>query len=65
MKWIELNDGTLLNLENVAHIEMFCYESGTTDLRYTHAYGNATECFETMEEAQERLDNLKKLLLAD
>lgn len=65
MKWIKLNDGALLNLENVAHIEMFCYESGMADIRYTHAYGSTTECFETIKEAQERLDFLETLLSAN
>lgn len=65
MKWIKLNDGELLNLESVARIEMFYYESGMADIRYTHAYGSTTERFETIKEAQERLDFLETLLSAN
>lgn len=65
MKWIELNDGSLLNLEKVVSIDIFCYESQLADIIYMQAPMNVCEHFQTLEEAKERLDNLKKLLLAD
>lgn len=62
MKWIELNDGRLINLEKVELISVeertkksiVCYETNS-DLN--------KEIFETLEEAENRMNMLKQMLI--
>lgn len=61
MKWIELNDGDLINLDAVASIiageksNRVCYDAETETI--------ATEMFATHEQVEHRMQQLKDLLL--
>lgn len=61
MKWIELNDGDLINLDAVATIiageksNIVCYVAETEAI--------ATEIFSTQEQVKLRMQQLKNLLL--
>ena len=61
MKWIELNDGDLINLDAVASIiageksNRVCYVAETETI--------ATEMFATHEQVEHRMQQLKDLLL--
>lgn len=60
MKWIELKDGNLVNLENV---ETICCEPLTCRVLYGLASGyNAAETFETPELAKARMSEIKIML---
>ncbi|MFR6587800.1 MAG: hypothetical protein ACLUSL_08445 [Ruminococcus sp.] len=61
MRWIELNDGDLINLDAVASIvageksNRVCYVAETETI--------ATEIFATHEQVEHRMQQLKDLLL--
>lgn len=60
MKWIELNDGNLVSLENV---ETICCEPLTCRVLYGLTSGyKATETFETPELAKARMSEVKTML---
>ena len=58
MKWIESDNGNLINLENVYNI--FLNEK---EVCYRFASGVGVEKFDTEKEAEARLEELKKKLL--
>nr|DAI29102.1 MAG TPA: hypothetical protein [Caudoviricetes sp.] len=59
MKWIELKDGNLVNLENVTAISYYAKECAV----YFFVHGNyASEKFETPELAKARMRDIKAML---
>lgn len=59
MKWIELKDGSLVNLENVTTISYHAKERAI----YFFSNGNfATETFDTPELAKARMREIKAML---
>ena len=60
MKWIELNDGNLVNLENV---ETITINAMTYKVYYWATSGEYTmEGFETLELAKARMSDIKAML---
>jgi hypothetical protein len=70
--WIELDDGSLLNLAHVAEVQMGMTPSGTPIVTFFPVWldmnveiSRRTESYATAEEARARLAELKALLIAD
>lgn len=60
MKWIELNDGNLVNLENIENIEI---NTISCKVYYYGTSGEYTiEGFETLELAKARMSDIKAML---
>lgn len=62
MKWIELNDGRLINIEKV---ELISVEEHTkrSIVRYETNSDITDEFFDTLEEAENRMSTLKQMLI--
>ena len=61
MKWITLNDGSLVNLERVSHI---CVATWPT-IEYHNTDVRIVEMFKDNAEAIARMEYLRKLLTAE
>lgn len=64
MKWIELNDGSLTNLDAVAEIAA---DENVNGVRYIYIAAEVEtgfiEIFETPEQVRSRMEELKQILL--
>lgn len=67
-KWIELNNGELLNLDNVCSIHKYCYENiNEYSICYysTSMEAGGLECYSSEEECDKRFEEIRAMLIKE
>ena len=67
-KWIELNDGRLVNLDNVCSIHKYCYENINEYSIYYYSPSRETgwaEFYSSEEERDKRFEEVRAMLIKE